>query len=62
MLGGGLVEEADLLLEPIRRLYEGLLYTPTHRPRPRLEPAVLGEHAGAMGAALIAADALSWER
>jgi glucokinase len=62
VLGGGLVEEADLLLEPIRRLYEGLLYAPTHRPRPRLEPAVLGEHAGAMGAALIAANALSWER
>ena len=60
VLGGGLVEEADLLLEPIRRLYEGLLYAPDHRPRPRLVPAVLGEHAGAMGAALIAADALSW--
>ena len=43
VLGGGLVEEADLLLEPIRRLYEGLLYASTHRPRPHLVPAVLGE-------------------
>ena len=60
VLGGGLTEEADLLLEPISRLYEGLLYAPAHRPRPRLVPAVLGEHAGALGAALIAADALSW--
>ena len=59
VLGGGLVEESDLLLEPIRRLYEGLLYAPAHRPRPRLEPAMLGERAGAMGAALIALNALS---
>ena len=62
VLGGGLVEESDLLLEPIRRLYEGLLYASTHRPRPHLVPAVLGERAGAMGAALIASNALSWER
>ena len=62
VLGGGLVEEADLLLEPINRLYEGLLYAPAHRPRPLLVPATLGEHAGAMGAALIAANALSRER
>ena len=62
VLGGGLVEESDLLLEPIRRLYEGLLYASTHRPRPHLVPAVLGERAGAMGAALIASHALSWER
>jgi glucokinase len=61
VLGGGLVEEADLLLEPMRRLYEGLLYAPAHRPRPRLEPAMLGEHAGAMGAALIASNALRSE-
>ncbi len=60
VLGGGLTEEADLLLEPISRLYEELLYAPAHRPRPRLVPAVLGERAGALGAALIAADALSW--
>ncbi len=59
VLGGGLVEEFDLLLEPIERLYEGLLYAPAHRPRPRLVPAVLGERAGAMGAALIASKALS---
>ncbi len=59
VLGGGLAEEVDLLLEPITRRYEELLYAPEHRPRPRLVPAVLGEHAGAMGAALIAADTLS---
>ena len=59
VLGGGLVEESDLLLEPIRRLFDGLLYASTHRPRPHLVPAVLGERAGAMGAALIASNALS---
>jgi glucokinase len=58
VLGGGLVSESDLLLEPIRRMYEGLLYAPAHRPRPQLVAAVLGERAGALGAATIAADAL----
>ena len=61
VLGGGLVSETDLLLEPIGRMYEGLLYAPTHRPRPQLVAAVLGERAGAMGAATIAADTLSRE-
>lgn len=57
VLGGGLVSEADLLLAPIQRMYEGLLYAPAHRPRPQLVVAVLGERAGAIGAAEIAADA-----
>jgi glucokinase len=61
VLGGGLVSEADLLLEPIGRMYEGLLDAPAHRPRPQLVAAVLGERAGAMGAATIAADLLSRE-
>ncbi len=60
VVGGGLIEEADLLL-PVSRLYEGLLYAAAHRPRPRLVAAQLGERAGAMGAALIAAHALSSE-
>ncbi|HTN81877.1 MAG TPA: ROK family protein [Acidimicrobiales bacterium] len=58
VLGGGLVEESDLLLGPIIRMYGDLLYAAGHRPRPKLVPAVLGEHAGAMGAALIASSAL----
>ena len=61
VLGGGLVSEADLLLEPIGRMYEGLLYAPAHRPRPQLVAAVLGEQAGALGAATIAADGLRRE-
>ena len=61
VLGGGLVEESDLLLGPIIRMYGDLLYAPGHRPRPRLVPAVLGVRAGAMGAALIARSALSAE-
>jgi glucokinase len=54
VLGGGLIEEADLLMPPVRRHFATLLYAPEHRPHPRLEPAALGERAGAVGAALLA--------
>jgi glucokinase len=59
VLGGGLVSAADPLLAPLERMYDGLLYAPAHRPRPQLLVAVLGERAGAIGAAAIAAAALS---
>lgn len=55
VIGGGLVEGADLYLDPVRRWFAELLYAPDHRPHPRLVPAQLGEHAGAIGAALMGA-------
>jgi glucokinase len=54
VLGGGLAEGADLYLEPIERWFEALLYSPQLRPHPDLAFAVLGERAGAIGAALAA--------
>jgi glucokinase len=54
VLGGGLAEGADLYLEPIERWFGALLYSPQLRPHPELAFAVLGERAGAIGAALAA--------
>lgn len=58
VLGGGLAEGADLYLEPIERWFLALLYSPHLRPRPALAFAELGERAGAIGAALAAAERL----
>jgi glucokinase len=54
LMGGGLATAADLVLEPIRRHFGELLYAPAHRPHPRLDMTQLGEHSGAIGAALLA--------
>jgi glucokinase len=53
VLGGGLAEGSHLYLEPIRRWFGELLYAPEHRAHPALSFATLGEHAGAVGAALL---------
>ena len=55
VLGGGLAEGAHLYLEPIRRWFTELLYAPDLRPHPALSFAELGQHAGAIGAALLPA-------
>lgn len=54
LIGGGLVAEMDLLLEPISEEFERQVFARGHRPPTRIEPAGLGERAGAMGAALLA--------
>jgi glucokinase len=59
VLGGGLVELRDLIVEPIRHWLGQLLYAPSFRPHPRLEIARLGQRAGAIGAAMLPASALS---
>jgi glucokinase len=53
VVGGGLIAGADLYIEPIRRWFAELLYSPTARPHPRIEPAHWDERAGAVGAALL---------
>jgi glucokinase len=53
VLGGGLVELRDLIVEPIRHWLAQLLYAPSYRPHPRLEIARLGQRAGAVGAAML---------
>jgi glucokinase len=59
VLGGGLVEAGELLLEPTRAAYATLVLGYEHRPPVRIEAAHLGAEAGAVGAALLAADSLA---
>jgi glucokinase len=58
VIGGGLVEAGDLLLEPLRHHFSALIEGGEHRPEVPIRPASLGERAGAIGAALIARDLL----
>lgn len=53
VLGGGLVEAGDLLLEPVRAAFAELLAGVSHRPAVAIVPASLGERAGAIGAACL---------
>lgn len=59
VMGGGLVEAADLLLPPVRRRLEGYVMASDRRPLLEVVPAALGERAGAIGAALLAADVVN---
>ncbi|CAN5399275.1 ROK family glucokinase [soil metagenome] len=54
VIGGGLAEAGDLLLDPIRTAYGELVMGATHREPVPIVQAVLGERAGAWGAALLA--------
>jgi glucokinase len=54
VLGGGLVEAGDVLLAPVRDAFSTLVEAASHRPAVDIVPATLGEHAGAIGAALFA--------
>jgi glucokinase len=56
VLGGGLVEMGDLLLLPVNRAFDSLVMAGASRPRAAIVAARLGERAGAIGAALLAAD------
>jgi glucokinase len=58
VLGGGLVEAGAVVLEPVRRHLAEMVLGAGHRDLPQVEPASLGPSAGAVGAALLAADRL----
>ena len=58
VLGGGLVEAGDVLLHPVRAAFGAMVMGGRRRPEVRIEAAALGEHAGAIGAALLAAEEL----
>jgi glucokinase len=62
VVGGGLVEAGDLLLDPVRQAFPSQVMAPEERADVRIVAAELGERAGAIGAALLggreAADAL----
>jgi len=54
VIGGGLVEAADLLLPPVRAGFAELVMAGDQRPEVSIVAAELGERAGAIGAALLA--------
>lgn len=56
VLGGGLSSASELLVPPTRRHLQGLLEGGERRPEVRVLGALLGPRAGAIGAALLAAD------
>jgi len=58
VIGGGLVEAADLLLPEVRTRFLGLVLAGERRPTVRIVPAELGERAGAIGAALLGIQAI----
>ncbi|MEO6157467.1 MAG: ROK family protein [Ilumatobacteraceae bacterium] len=53
VLGGGLATAPDVYLAPIAAAFEALLYASGSRPLPAVRFATLGEHAGAVGAAML---------
>jgi glucokinase len=55
VIGGGLAEAGEVLLRPVRAAYDERAVSPDHRPRVQIVGASLGEHAGAVGAGLLAA-------
>lgn len=59
VLGGGLIEAGDVLLAPIRAGVAGLVEAAGHRPAVEIRPALLGERAGALGAAFWAREKFS---
>jgi glucokinase len=59
VLGGGLAEAGDVLVEPIRQAYERRAVAPEHRPPVAIVAAAMGEYAGAVGAALLALESRS---
>jgi glucokinase len=55
VIGGGLVEAADLLLPEVRTRFGALVMAGDQRPEIPILPAALGERAGAIGAGLLVA-------
>ena len=52
--GGGLVETVTLVHDKVRTAFDELLEGHAYRPEVKIVPALLGERAGAIGAALVA--------
>ena len=55
-IAGGLVNDGDLFLAPIRRHFLGHVEGAPYRPTPEIVAATLGERAGVIGAAILALD------
>ncbi|MFM8775594.1 MAG: hypothetical protein ACKOEH_01680 [Actinomycetota bacterium] len=50
-----MAEAADSVMPFVKKWFKELLYAPENREHPDLRVAQLGEHAGAIGAALLSA-------
>jgi glucokinase len=59
VVGGGLVDMGDLLFSPLRAAFDGLVLGAQYRPKVKIVQAALGDHAGAVGAGLLAGEVLS---
>ncbi|MGZ4676280.1 MAG: ROK family protein [Acidimicrobiia bacterium] len=57
-IAGGLVNDGDLYLGPIREHFRGHIEGSEYRPVPDIVPATLGERAGVIGAGALAIDSL----
>ncbi len=55
-IAGGLVNDGDLYLSPIRQHFLGHIEGAAYRPAPEIVPAALGERAGVIGAAVLGID------
>ncbi|MBS1848961.1 MAG: ROK family protein [Actinobacteria bacterium] len=58
IIGGGLVEAGSVVMDPIRAAFGDVLFGARARPAIPVEQASMGEFAGAIGAALLAAQRL----
>ena len=56
VLGGGIIASLDAHFDRVRKGFGEALYSSKWRPHPRVEPAHLGEYAGAIGSALFAGE------
>lgn len=56
VIGGGVVQSFGEVIESVRASFVSALYSSEMRAHPRLEIAMLGERAGAIGCALIGAE------
>jgi glucokinase len=54
VVSGGLIDLADVLLDPVRAAFGGRLEGAAYRPEVPIVPAALGRHAGVIGAAVLA--------
>lgn len=62
VIGGGVAEAGELLLEPARNAFHGSLLAREHRPAPVIVAGSLGNDAGLVGAALLARTAATAAR
>lgn len=56
VLGGGVITSLDHHFDRVRERFGEALYSSKWRPHPRVEPAQLGEYAGAIGSAIFAGE------